>query len=400
LREPKFADFPRNEYEMRYERAREIMERNHVDALLITGKENLRYFTGMIFEAWAIPNYNLMALLSRDAGVVLFPGIGNENVVLSSWIDDVRYLDEDIHGDSLPVRVLSDTIREKGLDNASIGMEIGREHHLRMAQIDFELLKKNISSAKIVDASDILWEIRRIKSEAEIAKIRKSCQITCKALSDGFEGLREGMTEREFAAIVKSSMFEHGATEICFFAVQFGEKAMWPDTYPVDNKARRGDMIYFDGGCVYDGYYCDMKRLAVIGNPSPEQKRNYDLMLRLHTACIDAVRPGALVSDVSRVWLDIVRKEGMSKFADGLQETFRAVGHSTGLNIHERPSITVHNKVPFEPNMVCCIEPLITHDGYIPYHKAKWKYSIEDVVLITGTGTERLTQMTDDLRVI
>jgi len=391
LKEAKYADFPSKEYELRYEKAKNVMEKHEVDALIITGKENMRYFTGLIEEAWVIPNYYFMALLSRDKGATLFLRPGNENVAQSSWIEDVSFEDP-------PIGALLNTIKEKSLENASLGMEFGSEFHLRMGQKDFEAFKRSLPKANLVDASDIFWEIRKNKSEAEIEKLRKACRITCEALKAGFEALREGMTERKFAAIVKSTMFQRGATDISFFAVQFGEKAMWPDTYPVHNKARKGDMIYFDGGCVYDGYYCDIKRHGVVGEPSADQRKHYDIMLKFHNACIEMMRPKVLCSDIAKKWLDILTEEGMGKFA----ETFRneCIGHGIGVSMHERPNITINDNIPFEPNMVCCFEPRVLHEGAVTYWKAKWKYTLEDVVLITENGPERLSDMTQELWII
>jgi Xaa-Pro aminopeptidase len=162
--------------------------------------------------------------------------------------------------------------------------------------------------------------------------------------------------------------------------------------------------VQYDGGCIYEGYWCDFKRMASIGEPRPEQRRFYELAKEGLFAAIDAIRPGAPFNAPLKAAFAVNDRAGFGAFSRWcLEAGWTAIGHSLGLDLHERPGLTAHNTTLFQENMVLSVEPYITLNGVYPYYEAEEKFGLEDVVLVTADGAEILTSdemITHDLWVV
>jgi Xaa-Pro dipeptidase len=276
MKEPRFPDFPREAYLARYVRTQQSLKRHGLDALFLTQRQNLRYFAGLRDGAWDAYHFYFMVLLPVEGDPVLFVANGFNHLVKQCWIDDVRYWPWQkefyLAKESAAIPLVIETLAEKSLTAGVIGIELSPEIHVHMGQQHFDALRRGPSQAKIVDGCDAIWEIRSIKSPAEIARLRQAANISAKGVRAGFEALKVGMTEKQVADIMTL--------------------AMWADGMPTDYVIQRGDLVQFDGGCVYEGYWCDFKRMACVGEPRPDQRRFYNLAKDGLFAAIKAVQPG------------------------------------------------------------------------------------------------------------
>ncbi len=396
-----FADFPIEEYHARVKRVRQLMEHCQVDALLLTQRENLRYFAGWYDGAWLIPNYYWLFLLPREQEPTLFFLLGDQMFEPTTWVEDIRYWwygeGSWTSSSNEPgwIQLVLDTLEEKGLSRATIGMELGPHFRLGLPQMQFDLFRQRLAGAKLVDASDLLWDVFSIKSAAEVSRIREACRISCLGVRAGFEAIREGMSERAVANIMYATMFREGASEVQFYCLYAGpQRAMWWDSQPRRNyHLKRGDLVQFDGGCVYEGYHCDFKRMAALGGPTAEQRHYYEVTRRQIEASIQAMRPGVPIKEIYLAQEAVLVDAGYSAFARWCRESgWSAIGHSLGLYIHEQPGITHANETLMQPGMILVIEPFISHGAVTPMYGALAKYGLEDVVLITKDGHEVLTK--------
>jgi Xaa-Pro aminopeptidase len=162
--------------------------------------------------------------------------------------------------------------------------------------------------------------------------------------------------------------------------------------------------VQFDGGCLYDGYFCDFKRMASLGEPRPEQRKYYEIAKRAEQAAIDAIRPGVTLGAVYNASQELLRHEGCSEFVDWcMKMRWTSIGHNVGLEIHEMPGVSHGNEIPLAPNMVVAIEPFVYQDGLFPLWDVPNKYGLEDMVVVTSAGHEILTAesiITRDLWVV
>ena len=297
MKEVLFPDFPVEEYRSRYSRTQQVLKRRGIDALFLTQRQNMRYFAGVRDGAWDAYHFYFLALLPAEGEPVLLVRIGFPQIVKQSWIEDVRewqpgrglYMSKE----SNAISAVLDVLREKHLDRGVIGMETGPEVHVHMGHTHFTSLLEGLKGAQIVDGSDAIWEVRSIKSEAEIDRMRKAADITARGVKAGFEALKPGMSEKELVNIMTSEMCSRGATEQRFNSLYAGPRAMWADGMPTD-------YVIGERGISFNTMGVASTRVTVvtssvwllIGEPRADQRRFYEQAKAVLFAAIGAVKPG------------------------------------------------------------------------------------------------------------
>ncbi len=399
MKEAMFPDFPRDEYEARWRRSRQLMKEQGIDALLLTNQENLRYFAGFNQGAWCCKHFYFLMVLPSDMS--LAPGLifanGFQHLAKASWVEEVYYWSWPkafyMSHETNAIPLLAEVLKERKLFDGVLGMELGANMHLGIGSHHFDQLRQALPKARIVDATDTIWKIRSVKSDREVQSLRRASEISCNGVKAGFEKLQPGVTEREIARIMRAVMFEEGATETGLICVYAGPRLMWADSTPSDYLLQKGDIVQFDGGCLYEGYWSDFKRMAAIGQPRPDQRKFFELAKEGLEAALAVMRPGARCGEVFDAAFQVNNRAGHSEFSRWcLENGWCAIGHSIGLNIHEHPGLSVGNDQPLEENMAFAVEPFITADGKFPFWEACEKYGLEDNVLITTNGIEVLSK--------
>jgi Xaa-Pro aminopeptidase len=397
MREAQYPDFPLSEYQQRYKRLRQTMERYGLDAILISNRSNHRYFSGFCAEVFALYHYYFFALLPKDEA--LEPAFLCTNafpVAATTWIQEMRFWEWPknmyMSKESPSITLLAEVLREKDLTESTIGMELSSDMHAHMGTNHVLQLRELLPDVKWADASDAIMEVRAVKSPSEIERLRKAALISAKAVRYGFESIVPGLTEVELTQKMAARCYELGATDIKYLINYAGPRRMWADAMPTYYKIQKGDLIQFDGGCLVDGYWCDFKRMCSLGKPKDEDQRHYDIAREGIETATAALKAGVEPSDVVRAAFDVNRKHGYGDFVDWCHRAgWEAIGHGVGLDVHERPGLAFHNHQPLEANMVVSIEPFITLDGVYPFIQAQGKFGLEDSVLITTGGFEILT---------
>ena len=405
MKQLEFSDFPPQEYVERYRRLQVVLKRACVDGLLLTGRSNLRYFAGLRDGAWDASHFYFPVVLPAEGEPVLMTSDGFQHLVKQCWIEDVRhwplskefYMSREFSGTPLILEVL----REKALDRGVLGMEFSSDMQPHMGHEHFAGILEGVPGARLVDGSDAVWSVRSVKSEAEIARLRKAAEISARGVKAGFEQLQAGMTEKQVADVMTSAMCAAGASEQRFNALYAGPRAMWADGMPTEYALHPGDLVQFDGGCVYEGYWCDFKRMAAVGEPRADQRLHFDLAREGLEVAIDMVKPGVEMAALLHAAFAVNNRAGYRSFSEWcLQSGWSAIGHGLGLDLHEQPGLSATNTALLEENMVLCVEPFVTLDGVYPFWEASEKFGLEDVVLVTASGAEVLTseeEVTRDL---
>jgi Xaa-Pro aminopeptidase len=209
----------------------------------------------------------------------------------------------------------------------------------------------------------------------------------------GFEALQPGVTEKEVARVMHEVMFSEGATETGLMCVYAGPRLMWADSTPSNYKLQKGDVVQFDGGCLYEGYWSDFKRMACIGDPRPDQRRHFELAREAIECALAVMKAGVPACEVFQAAFEVNNRAGYRDFSNWcLENGWSAIGHSIGLNIHEHPGLSAGNTANLEPNMAFAVEPYITLNGKYPFWDASEKYGLEDNLIVTADGIEMMTK--------
>jgi len=195
-----------------------------------------------------------------------------------------------------------------------------------------------------------------------------------------------GRTERELAWWIERSFREGGAEGVSFEAfVGAGATAASPHGVPGDEPIATGVLVVVDAGCVVDGYCSDCTRTFAVGDVSERLAELHALCLEAQLAGLAAVAPGVQGPDADAASRTLIEAQGLgAAYGHGM-------GHGVGLQIHEAPTLRPESTDTLEAGNVVSVEPGI----YLPDEGAGVR--IEDLVLVTDDGCERLTRFTKEL---
>ncbi len=233
-------------------------------------------------------------------------------------------------------------------------------------------------------ASSALAELRLRKSPAEVAALREAAAAIDRVHARVPGWLRPGRTEQEVAADIAAAIVAEGHARADFVIVGSGPNAARPHHDPTGRVLAPGDAVVVDiGGTMPTGYCSDCTRTYVIGTPPPEFAEYYQVLKDAQEAACASVRPGVSAESVDAAARDPIAAAGHG------DHFFHRTGHGIGLETHESPYIVAGNTRPLEPGMAFSVEPGI----YPGPHGAR----IEDIVVCTADGCERLNNASRDL---
>jgi Xaa-Pro aminopeptidase len=240
-----------------------------------------------------------------------------------------------------------------------------------------------------VDASPVsglVESLRAVKDDDEIARMRRASALSDDVFSALANERFTGRSERELAWWIERSFREGGAEGVSFEAVVgAGPTAASPHAVPGDEPIEPGVLVVVDAGCILDGYCSDCTRTYAVGDVSERLAELHALCLDAQLAGLAAVAPGVRGPDADAASRTLIEAAGLgSAYGHGM-------GHGVGLQIHEAPTLRPESTDVLEAGNVVSVEPGI----YLPDEGAGVR--IEDLVLVTPDGCERLTQFTKEL---
>ena len=362
--------FATEEFEKRLMRAQKIMKSYKLDGILITTPQNIRYFTGYDSQFWESPTRPWFVIVPASGNPIgIVPEIG-ESEFKKTWLDEIkswpspRPYDEGI---SLIKSTLDDLKKTYG----QIGAEFGKEMAIRMPVRDLLKLKEMVKT-NIVDGSDAIWEMRMIKTNAEIEHIKYICSVASDAYNNLPSKLGIGDTERTAVNKLKIDMLNRGADNVPFMPGISGPGGVSQIVCgPSDRMLENGDILFIDTGSTFDGYFCDFDRNFAFGSPTSEVERVNEVLWKATEAGIKAAVPGATTLDIFNTMNKIIEEGG------ALGNNVGRLGHGLGLQLTEPPSHRLEEETVIKENMVLTIEPgmeyeknkMLVHEENIVIHK-------------------------------
>jgi Xaa-Pro aminopeptidase len=351
----------------RRERLRARLPELELDALLVTRLVNVRYLTGFTGSNGQI------VITESDVTFFTDPRYEEQS---SHEVGDVR---REIYPRSFAA-AFGGTCRDAGLRR--VGFEAEGATYKSYVELSEAV------SGELVPVENEVESLRVSKDEEEIRLIERAQALTDEAFDRLVPKLREGMTEREAAFELEVSMRQSGADKVAFDAiVAFGENAAEPHHRPADRSLRAGDLVKLDFGALVDGYHADMTRTIAFGEPGPELREVYDLVLRAHLAGAEAVRAGVAGSVPDEAARSVIREAGQGdRFGHSL-------GHGVGLEIHEAPTLRSGSPDVLPEGAVVTVEPGV----YLP---GRGGVRIEDMVVVEQDRCRPLPRTPKELLVL
>ncbi|MFQ3675304.1 MAG: Xaa-Pro peptidase family protein [Endomicrobiia bacterium] len=250
----------------------------------------------------------------------------------------------------------------------------------------FRLLLKKYS----VETNDLLSELRKIKTESEIKKIKLASKITTKVLSEVVREIKIGMTEQEVKKNILKKFLDYDVVPSFDPIVAFDENTAYP--HHISGKKEFGikSFVLIDLGCKVNGYCSDITRMFFVEKNDVVNyyyKKLFELQKKLISMCV----VGKKVADIDTFAKKFCKDLNIEK------NYLHTSGHGVGIEIHESPRISVKDKTILKSGMVITIEPGIYFAGQLAsgmkqFVVKKFGLRIEDVVLITKNGPQILSR--------
>lgn len=345
---------------------RDKIKSMNMQGMIISNPINIKYLTNIDAEG--------ILLLTRKENIYITDGRYIEHVQSTLTIDDEIIVND--------VKNISKEDYENFfLFCENVGFE---ENYVTYAKYKEYMHKYRINS--LVETENIIEKQRMIKDEYEINNIKKACEITDNCFKHLLGFIKKGMTEKQIAEGIESYFKQNGADGLAFETiVASGINSSMPHAVPTDRKIESGDIITLDFGCKYKGYCSDMTRTIFVDFVQEYIKPVYELVLKNQLSTLKELRDGVISKNISKM---VESDFNVNNF-----ELIHGLGHSLGLEIHEMPSLSSKSEQVIKENMVLTDEPGI----YLP---GKFGVRIEDTVLITKNGAERLTKSDKDYIII
>lgn len=364
----------------RRERLTRLLDDEGIDALLISNPVNVTYLTGFTGDSTVL-------LLTRDRILLVsdsrYTGqITEECPELPTYIRPTAQ--------KLPEAV-AESIKSLGV--RAVGFESAA-----VTVAEFEFLRELVPSLDWKGGADRVERLRTIKDASELAQIRTAIEVAERAFTAFRALLRPEDTEKDLCDTLEHFARRAGGACMAFPPiVAVGERAALPHAPPTNRTVASGELLLVDWGVSAPLYKSDLTRVLDTRKTSNfstttsaaggKLEAVYAVVLRAQEAALRAVRPGALARDIDAAARSTIAEAGYGDyFGHGL-------GHGFGLQIHEAPWLRPNSDTRIEAGMIFTLEPGI----YLP----DWGgVRIEDDVLVTPDGVERLTHLPRELEVL
>ena len=371
--------FPKEEYLKRLDNIHKKLENENIDAIVITSPANFRYFSGLDSNFWESPTRPWFLIISKNGKIkALVPSIGL-SAIESTFIKDIEVWQSPNpkdEGTSLLKKIIKTFPK-----NSNIGFELGIETYLRMSIKEFLKIKKDLQEYNFIDSTNIVWSLRKIKSDLEIKNIEKVCSITSKVFNNLINKISLGMSEREIATIFKKDLINNGVDYIMYLSCASGINGYNQIICnPSEKKIGDGDILIIDTGSTLNGYYCDFDRNFGFGNINQKSLDAYNKLWNATEKTLEIIKPGISCKEVY---------ESLSKnlFSKNVKSNVGRMGHGFGLQLTEPPSIMIDDNTILEKNMILALEPSIEIENDLMLVH-------EENILITQNGNRLLSSRT------
>lgn len=379
--QPRSSSFPTEEHHARLARARQMLKANGFEACVMVAPENVYYFGG--YETWVGVNSPQFMIFTADdsSPTLVLRNVDLHLATETSWVSDVRTYH--LHTDSV-AELVDKVLTEKGSNGGRIAMET------QSYALPFALgrhLADVLAPREIVDATELLGDLRLIKSPAEIARIEEGARHAATGLQELYRVCRAGMTEIELAAAIEGAMRQAGSD---YWAIPTELASGWrtPGGHatPRAKVIEPGDLLHVEFAGVSARYHATVLQTLAMGEPGARARELYAIALDSLRAGIAAVRPGVPVSAVEEASLVPLRKAGiehtaMMRFGYGIGIAYPPVWLET-LQISRGFERRLEKDMVFV--LHSCIE--LPEEGIGIVQGATYHLKENDLRMLTGAG--------------
>ena len=370
--------FPEGEFRARLARLEDRIAESDFDALLIHTPENITYVSG-----WHTPGYYYPQFVLVRPGaepLIVLRGLEALGLRVRSWLGADQLITFADTED--PLEGLLDAVRCLELSGHTIGIEKTGW----FLSIDFyERLRARLPSTRFVDGSGIVESMRKVKSPAEIERIREACRLAEVGIQAAIDHFVPGVTEAALAGQVHRAMVEEGCeyTGLPVFLMS-GHRQLAPHSvWSKDKRIAHGENVFVEVAGTVHRYAGALFRTLVAGAPSQRNRENMEIAEAMLEAAMEGLRPGATSHDVNSAVGRVADRNGVV--------LRKRCGYSLGLNFAPDwgegafLSLADGDTTVLEPGMVFHLPQAVRRPG-------ESLVATSETVLVTDAGCEALTR--------
>jgi len=370
------AVFPAAEFRQRIANIQKALRSTGVEALLLTGPENIFWTTGrqtagyFSFQALVVPLSGEPVLLVRQLEMT--------GAQASTWLTDIRAWQD---GED-PAQALGKLIAALGLRHLAV-----ERNGWFVSQALAERIAGALATVRVSDGSGLVEGLRAIKSPAELEAIRRAAAYAQTGMVAAIEACRDGASENDVAAAMMAAAISAGSEAMAMEPlVSSGPRSGIPHATWRRRRMDAGDGVFLELAASHDRYHAALMRSVWIGSPPAKAKAMMDTALRALDAALAAMRPGepcAAAHNAAQAVID----------AAGYTAAFRKrIGYSMGAAFApdwgEGAILSLFSDVsrPLEPGMVFHLPATLRSYG-------AFTVGASETVIVTNTGVEPLSDL-------
>ncbi len=364
--------FPVSVHRQRLQRASAEAAARGIGALLVTPSADYEYLLG--YRAPALERLTCLILPADGPPALVLPGLEEPLArhAMGGLADGLEIVSWGETDD--PFRLVRARLR--GALRVGLQDQMWSRFVLRLRAL--------LDPAELVDASPAIGAVRRIKQPEEVDRLRAAASAADAAMRAITAERLSGRSEAEVSRHINDLLVEAGHDAADFAIVASGPNSASPHHGPGERVIEAGDAIVLDIGGTRAGYCSDTTRTAFVGDPPPDFAALYEVLRQAQAAACAAVAPGVAAGEIDRAARQIIDEAGYGA------AFFHRTGHGIGMETHEEPYIVESNDEPLVAGNAFSVEPGI-------YIAGQWGARIEDIVICTESGSERLNTTGTDL---
>jgi len=369
------ARFPPEVYANRLARAAAEAAARDIDALLITPSSDYAYLLG--YHPPALERLTCLVLPAAGAPFLVLPRLEEPLArhEIGPLVDAVDIVTWDETDD--PFRMVSG--RLPGALRVGLQDQMWARFALRLGAL--------LDPAEMVEAGPAVEVLRRTKDTAEVERLRTVAIAADEAMLAITAERLSGRSEAEVSRRINELLLAAGHDTADFAIVASGPNSASPHHAPGDRVLEAGDAVVLDIGGTRDDYCSDTTRTAFVGEPPADFVALYEVLRQAQAAACAAVAPGVPAREIDRAARRIIEEAGYGELF------VHRTGHGIGMETHEEPYIVESNEEPLRAGDAFSVEPGI-------YLAGQYGARIEDIVVCTDSGVERLNRSSTDLYVV
>lgn len=342
------------------------------DALVAYSQDNVTYTAGFLVPSHALNRFRrtITILAGATYAAQIVVNVEEDLARQRSRFSVIRSYNQFVQD---PTDLLADALEEANVADGRIAIELDY-----MPAQDYIRLRERLPRATFVQCKDIYFTTRMVKTDSEVAILRSVGQLTDRVAGEILREIRPSMTEKAVSQAISNKMMEGGCDAVKI-QVGSGVRSGIINCAPTDKPIEKGDVIRIEILGDMNQYRSNVTRTAVVGEPTDEQKKIWDVMIGSREACKAILKPGLAVPDLYRTFVEYLKDRG-------LEPTLKFLGHGIGQTLHEEPYITDTRPVVMQPNITFTMEPVYMIPGRMGFH-------VEDMYVITPSGYESITGM-------